>query len=202
MNDECLETAPIPQEQSDRRRDPDAHQAILDAALELARDVGYSQVTIEAIAAAAGVGKSTIYRWWDSKASLLLEALGHALHREPIPDSGDTRTDLIAIVQQTETFYVGDDSPRMVIAGLLGEMHHNPQLANDLRDRFIHPRRACYRSALERAQERGDLPPGSDLDVLLDILVAPISYRALMTGVPIPDDIATRLVDVVLGEAR
>ena len=181
------------------RRNPQSHQAILQATLDLVQDIGYTRLTIEGIAAKAGVGKSTIYRWWRSKGELVIEALANILEAEPLPDSGDTRTDLIAIVHQGIALYSDETGARTIIAGLVGDIHHDPELATALRKRFIHPRRTSNRMAITRAIERGDLPAGTDIELLIDSLVAPISYRALITDAPMTPDIATKLVDQVLG---
>ncbi len=181
------------------RRNPQSHQAILQATLDLVQDIGYTRLTIEGIAAKAGVGKSTIYRWWRSKGELVIEALADVLEAQPLPDSGDTRTDLMAIVHQGVALYSDGTGARTIIAGLVGDIHHDPELATALRERFIHPRRASNREAIARAIERGDLPADTDIELLIDNLVAPISYRALITDAPITPDIATKLVDQILG---
>lgn len=187
--------SPLP---TDRRRNPRSHQAILQATLDLVQDVGYARLTIEGIAAKAGVGKSTVYRWWRSKGELVLDALGDILEARPVPDTGDTRSDLMGIVDQAITLYSDETGARTVIAGLVGDMNHDPEVATALRDRFIHPRRAGNREVIVRAIERGDLPADTDIELLIDILVAPISYRAIITGTPIPLDIATKIVDQIL----
>jgi AcrR family transcriptional regulator len=184
-----------------RRRNVKSHQAILRATRELVRDTGYERLTIEGIAAKAGVGKSTIYRWWRSKGELVVEALAEILEAPPLPDSGDTRQDLTAIVHQAMAQYDDDTGARAVIAGLVSDMHHNPDLAKALRERLIRPRRAGNREAIERAIARGDLPAGTDIELAIDVLVAPIAYRALITDAPITGDLAVQLVDQILGPA-
>jgi AcrR family transcriptional regulator len=183
---------------TDRRRDPRSHQAILQATLDQVQDVGYARLTIEGIAAEAGVGKSTVYRWWRSKAELVLDALADILEAPPVLDTGDTRSDLMGIVHQAVTLYSDETGARTVIAGLISDMNHDPRIATALRDRFIHPRRAGNREVVARAIERGELPADTDIELVIDILVAPISYRAIVTGTPTPSDIATKLVDQIL----
>jgi AcrR family transcriptional regulator len=181
------------------RRNRQSHQAILQATLELVQDLGYTRLTIEGIAAKAGVGKSTIYRWWRSKGDLVIEALADVLEAQPLPDTGDTRTDLMAIVDQGIALYSDETGARTIIAGLVGDIHHDPELAAALRKRFIDPRRADNRAAIARAIERGDLPADTDVELLIDRLVAPVSYRALISGAAITPDISTKLVDQILG---
>jgi AcrR family transcriptional regulator len=181
------------------RRNPDSHEAILDATLDLVQEIGYARLTIEGIAAKAGVGKSTIYRWWKSKGELVIEALADVLEAQPLRATGDTRTDLMAIVNQAIALYSDETGARTIIAGLVGDIHHDPDLATALRASFIHPRRAGNREVITAAIERGDLPADTDIELLIDTLVAPISYRALITDDPIPPSIATALVDRILG---
>jgi len=183
---------------SGRRRDPRSHQAILDATLDLVEDVGYARLTIEGIAARAGVGKSTIYRWWSSKGALVIEALGEVLDPPPVPLTGDTRSELSGIVAQAMRLYSDETGARTIIAGLVADMHHDEDLRDALLDRFIRPRRAGNRVIVERAIARGDLPDGTDVELVIDRLVAPVSYRALVTWGEIGDDLPGALVDAVL----
>jgi AcrR family transcriptional regulator len=182
-----------------RRRNVKSHHAILRATRELVREAGYARLTIEGIAAKAGVGKSTIYRWWRSKGELVVEALAEVLEARPTPDSGDTRQDLTAIVHQAMALYDEETGTRAIIAGLVSDMHHNPDFAEALRKRLIRPRRTGNREAIERAIARGDLAADTDVELLIDLLAAPIAYRALITDAPITDDLANELVDRVLG---
>lgn len=205
MHDEhpipALPPAIDPAQQAARRRNVKSHRAILEATLDLVHEIGYERLTIEGIAARAGVGKSTIYRWWNSKGELVLEALAGILTAPPVPDSGDTRRDLTAIVEQAMILYSNDGDARTIIAGLVSEMNHNPDLADTLREQFIEPRRADNRETLTRAIERGDLPANTDIELLIDVLVSPVSYRALVTGAPIPPGFAEQVVDRILGES-
>ena len=179
-----------------------SHQAILEATVDLVHEIGYDRLTIEGIAARAGVGKSTIYRWWNSKGELVIEALAEILTATPVPDSGDTRRDLHAIVEQAIALYSDDTGARTIIAGLISDMNHNPDLATTLREQFIEPRRADNQEAVTRAIERGDLPTDTDIELLIDLLVAPIAYRALITDTPITPDVVIQLVDTVLGHTH
>ena len=182
-----------------RRRNVKSHEAILHATRELVGESGYGSLTIEGIAARAGVGKSTIYRWWRSKGELVAEALAEILEARPIPDSGDTRQDLTAIVHQAMVLYEEETGARAIIVGLVSDMHHNPELAEALLERLIRPRRAGNREVVKHAMARGDLPADTDVELLIDVLVAPIAYRALITDAPITDGLATQLVDRLLG---
>src|SRR5712664_3982870 len=84
---------------TERRRSIRSHQAILAATTQLLAEVGYTALTIEGVATRAGVGKATVYRWWPSKGALVIEAMNTALTMPSLPDSGDVRQDLLALVQ-------------------------------------------------------------------------------------------------------
>src|SRR5262245_26538029 len=88
-----------------RRRSHQAHDAILNATIELLREVGYSRLTVQGVAARAGVGKTTVYRWWATKPSLVIEALDRNLSVPPLQPSDDPRADIRALVQRiADTF--------------------------------------------------------------------------------------------------
>ena len=187
-----------PVQQKVRRRNVQSHQAILQATLDLVNEVGYNRLTIEGIAAKAGVGKTTIYRWWRSKGELVIEALAEILTAKPVVPSGNTRTDLTGIAEQAITLYSDETGAQTIIAGLISDMHHNPELAATLREQFIEPRRADNRDLITSAIERGDLPADTDIGLLIDRLVAPIAYRALVTGAPITPNLAATIVNQIL----
>ncbi|ONH58838.1 hypothetical protein CcI49_19070 [Frankia sp. CcI49] len=161
-----------------RNRNAAAHQAILDATEALVRERGYAAVTIEEIAARAGVGKATVYRWWPSRAYLAVELImDRWLEWGGIPDTGDTRQDLIEFSSVNFRNQIG-------IAGQVMQ-----QLAADskdalqqLRERFVKPRREMGRTILERAVRRGDLPPNADLELILDILAGVPAYQTYYAG--------------------
>src|SRR6185312_1951178 len=83
------------------RRNERSRRAVLDAALELLSETGYAALTVEAIAARAGVGKQTIYRWWPGRGAVILDALAEAGPPPPLPDTGDLRADLLLVVRAT-----------------------------------------------------------------------------------------------------
>ena len=185
-----------------RRRNVRSHEAILRATLDLVNEAGYNRLTIEGIAARAGVGKTTIYRWWQSKGELVIEALADVLTAEPVVPSGDTRKDLTGIVEQAMVLYREETGALTIIAGLISDMHHNAELASTLRAQFIEPRRANNRDLILEAIQRNDLPVDTDIELLIDRLVAPVAYRALVTGMPIDPDLAITVVDQILGSDR
>lgn len=180
-----------------RRRDPDAQGAILEATRELLLEVGYPTLTIQAVARRAGVGKSTIYRWWPTKGALVLEATAGHLEIGVVPDTGNTRKDLsIAIDQLVRTF--SDRLASIVIFAVIAHLEDDPSMARTLRDTWIYPWRRSATAALERGIDRRDLPAGTDTELLLDVLVGTVFQRTLVVAQPTTRRLADALLALVL----
>jgi len=179
-----------------RPRDARCDGAILDATLELAGAVGLGGLTMDAVAARAGVSKATIYRRWSSKEALVLDAWMASFPIESVPDTGSLTGDLIAHSRQfrdavsTGTF--GRVLPQMVAAARV-----NDELAEVYR-RLVADRRARVRVALERAVERNELPVGVDLELVQDLLIGPLFYRTLMLDEVSTDDVIAEVVAIVM----
>ncbi|MEU5989262.1 TetR/AcrR family transcriptional regulator [Spirillospora sp. NPDC047418] len=168
------------------RRRESSRQAILAATGELCRQVGYGRLTIEAIAARAGVSKKTIYRWWPSKGAVVLELLDEiATVAAAPPDTGDLAADLHSML--TEVIGMLTPPHHSPGTGVIAEALQDPDLARDLRERIIRPRIATFEQRLRRAQEAGQLHPDADLDIALDLLYGPLYHRmAFHLGMPDP----------------
>ena len=180
-----------------RPRDARAHQAIIDATLELLRTEGYARVTIEAIAAKAGVGKTTIYRRWPSKGPLVIEAISGLIHLGPMIDSGETAKDLAAFLKAVMTA-LGATLIGGTIPGLTADMANDPEVAEPFRRFIIKPKRDRLAAILDRAEARGELVGPADRELILDMLVGPILWRALLTGGTLDGEVAERIVDKVV----
>jgi AcrR family transcriptional regulator len=163
-----------------RPRSPEAHAAILRAALELAVEGGLRGLSMEAIAARAGVGKATIYRRWRSKEALFAEALGSIALNPEIPDTGSVRGDF----QAASTAAVGRMAPEAfrVLPRLLADAADDPELLEALHAALLRPRRAAIATILRRGIERGELRPDIDLDLVSDMLIGPLIARVLTSG--------------------
>ncbi|HWU06242.1 MAG TPA: TetR/AcrR family transcriptional regulator [Streptomyces sp.] len=168
-------TSPISVRRSERSR-----RATLDAALELCTEKGYRRVTVEAIAARAGVSKKTIYRWWPSKGAVLLEAFAEALiGATPFDDTGDIAADLCAHINGAVKL-VSTPPYGPAYAGILSEMHHDDSLARAVREQLVGPRFEGAVGRLRRAQEQGQIPAGADLPMAVELLYAPVYYRHVL----------------------
>lgn len=169
----------------------------MQATIELLGELGYSAVTIEGVAARAGVGKATVYRWWPSKGALVIEVLSRALGSVPPVETGDLRRDLLAAVK--DAIHTFACSPRgAVIPALAADLVTDPELAERFRSQVIWPQRAMVVGILRRAAYRGDLPTDVDADLLLDIYAGAVFYRVLLSGEPVTDDLAKQLISLLL----
>ncbi|WP_326836111.1 TetR/AcrR family transcriptional regulator [Amycolatopsis rhabdoformis] len=158
------------------RRDPEAHRAILDAAWALTTAGGWTAVSVDAIAARAGVGKRTVYRWWPGKAAVVLEAFLDHARATPVTTRATTVEGLLrAHARHFVDLYVNTELGR-VFTGLFGAAQQDPDLAARLDEHWFEPRRAPVRAAA-RELVRDD----ADVDLLLDLVFAPLHYR-LLTG--------------------
>lgn len=175
---------------------PRSAAKILGAAREVLAAHGYPALTIEAVAAAAGVGKSTIYRWWPSKEALVADALAEIFRAEEIPDLGDTGAELRYAVDMTIDNYANEDLAAALPALATGLLPH-PALMTRFRETFLHRKRENITAALERGIRRGDLPAELDTDLVQDVWAGTILYRRLMTGTPLDTDLAEHLVRLV-----
>ncbi len=178
------------------KRSEQSRMAILTAAFELTREVGYRGLTVEGIAARAGVGKQTVYRWWPTKADVLLEAgaVKADLHVS-VADHGSYRSDL-------EQF-LGDSFALLAFPGLDGllrslmaEAQIDPDFAARFRSGFLNRRRAAMAEILDRAVARGDAP-GLPAELVADVVFGVIWYRLLATERPLGESDVTPLLDLL-----
>src|SRR5580693_699748 len=144
-----------------------ARVAVLEAADDLLVERGFAGVTIEGIAARAGVAKQTIYRWWTSKTAILFDALltDAAEHFIP-PDHGDLGSDLRDHLRQIATFLTATDAGA-VCRALAGQAQHDPEVATRFEAEFLAPQRDRDRAPFLRARRRGELAPGTDIDLAI-----------------------------------
>jgi AcrR family transcriptional regulator len=180
-----------------RPREARADRAILVATLELMAERGVRDLRMDDVADRAGVGKATIYRRYRSKDELVADAVATLVSEIAIPDTGSTRSDLLALMRQAVGLYNGPLA-RGLMPALLEETRRNPELASTVRDQFLAGRRSALSAVLERGVRRGDLRRGLDLELALDVLGGAIFYRLLVTGGPIDEHLAQGVVELIL----
>jgi AcrR family transcriptional regulator len=170
---------------SKRRRNKKTHAAILAAAESLLNDRGYMNVTIEAIAAKAGAGKQTIYRWWPSKAAVYMELYSVLATRDiRLPDTGSIEQDLCELLDQLFKLF-NQTAAGPALAGLVAEAQSNRELGRFLFDELVTSRRILYRQLLERGIKRGEVRRQVDIEMAIDILCGPVWYRLLLGHAPL-----------------
>ncbi len=191
--------APAGAQSAGRPRSEEAHRAILDAALELLVEAGYSALTVEGIASRAGVGKATIYRRWASKLPLVIEAFGRLPGLEE-SDTGDLVMDLERMLcSYLEVF---SSTPLgAVVPSLAGELPHNPELS-ELFAPVVRARRQPLIRALQRGIARGEIPADTDLDLAADLIVGPITVRLFFTRAKPSPKIVPSIVRLALDGIR
>lgn len=169
---------------------------ILESALATLAEVGYARMRLDALAARAGVAKTTILRRWPSKAAIAAAALRRlALQTVDVPESGDLREDLRALLGNAVVMFA-DGAGRFVPA-MMRESGHHAEIA-DLLASVIQTRRDAYRRVLNRAIARHDLHPDIDQEVVIDLLIGPLWTRLLITRQPVSHTLVDEIVDAVL----
>ncbi|MER8104719.1 TetR/AcrR family transcriptional regulator [Kitasatospora sp. NPDC094016] len=183
-----------------RPRSEAAEQAIFAAVEDLmAGGTALSELTIEGIAAAAGVGKATIYRRWPNKEALLVDVVSRLEVPMPAPTDGTARDDLIEMIDYMRRRGLAKRS-RWVLKAALGQMQGLPDLYSAYRDRVIKPRREAGLTLIRRAMDEGVLRTDLDVELLGDMLMGPILYRSILwddSDLEDPD-LARRMVDSLL----
>ena len=173
-------------------------QAILDATRELLAERGVKGLTVEGIAARAGVAKTTIYRRYRSKDDLALAVVIDMVEQvASVPDLGDTRAELGAFVERTVTI-LGSTSMGRVMQGLVSDLAADEKLAEAFRERVVALRVAEARRLVERGVARGDLRSDADHELIHELLFGPVYYRLLLSGAPLDTTLAARVVAAVL----
>ena len=181
-----------------RPRSSETEQAILQATRELLVEAGVQGLTVEKVAARAGVAKTTIYRRWRDKDELALAVVLDMVEQVvQLPELGDTRKELLAFVNAAVEV-LGSTLMGRVMQGLVSDLATDPELAQAFRERVVSVRDAEVERLVERGVRRGDLRADTDPMTAHDLLIGPVYYRLLLTGQPLDRAFAKRTVDAVL----
>jgi AcrR family transcriptional regulator len=184
-----------------RPRSEEARLSILRSTLKLLARKGFSEFTIEAVAAHASVGKATVYRWWPDKAALIADAFASSttskLH---FPDTGSVRTDMSQ--QMRQLVKILRSRRGRIVSAMLGAGQSDSSLTAAFRERFLKPRRKEAYATLRRAIVRGQLRKNVDLDLLLDSLYGPIYMRFLIGHGTLTSEFVEGLCELTLGGDR
>ena len=177
---------------------PDKTDAIVAAFYDELAESGHEKLTMDRVAARAGVGKAALYRRWRSKEQMIAELVAAMGDDEdaPAPDLGSLRDDLYAWF--ADAVALGNDPLlRQVMAYVIAMARSSPELIEAMR-RVPRPDRDSGRVILQRAIDRGELAPGTDLEIALDIITGPIWRRVMIAGDTLDMDYAKRITAMVL----
>jgi AcrR family transcriptional regulator len=189
----------IAEARAGRPRDPAVDVAILDATADAFVQAGYAGVSIEGVAARAGVSKATIYRRYADKAELVVDAVRcGAKVDDQLVDTGDLRADLKAMMTSLFERLRGEQGPLLLT--FAAERIRNPELASTFDRVVVGKKREHIRHLLHSAAARGELAPGIDLDLIAEVPAAVLWHHALH-GLGFPDDLPDRILALVLGPA-
>ena len=183
-----------------RPRDPQVDRDILTATIELLGEDGFDGLSIEAVAARAGVGKTTVYRRWPSKIPLVVDALTAMKAPTPTAVAEDLPT-RDALVRAMGGFTKPHEGTSRVLAGLVDAMSRNEELAERVRAVLVTERQRVLVDVIERGKRRGEIRPDVDASVMVDLLGGPVVLRRLITGAPVNQRLAHAIVDLVLDGA-
>jgi AcrR family transcriptional regulator len=178
------------------RVEGDREQEIFDATLQVLEEVGYDRMTMDAVAEAARASKATLYRRWNGKVALVIDALQSVKGPQEVVDTGSLRGDLLA------TFCgdggLTDRRAVAIFASVLTAISRNAEFAAAFRERFIAPKAAIGRAIFERARARGELREGLDLDLIAPALAGICLHRMFLMGLPPDQDVIARVVDQII----
>jgi AcrR family transcriptional regulator len=184
-----------------RPRSQEARLAILRSTLKLLGENGFSDLSIEGVAAHANVGKATVYRWWPDKAALITDAFASSTGRNlHFPDTGSVYTDMNQQMRQVVKIFRSRRG--RILSAILAAGQSDRDVIAAFRERFMKPRRQEAYATLQRGIQRGELRKDVDMDVLLDSLYGPIYMRFLIRHDKLTPGFVDSLCELVLAGAR
>lgn len=183
-----------------RKRDHTRDAAILDAALEVLAEVGYTGMTMDMVAVRAKAGKATVYRRWSSKSDLVLDAVARMkramVDLDRLPDTGTLRGDLLGLIRPV-SLAEGEHRLR-VMAGLTSLLAHDAELADAVNAVVNEPWVDAYRVLFHRAIDRGEIAIPADIETVLHVVPSMVAFRVLIQRRPFDRDYLVSLIDGVL----
>ena len=180
-----------------RPRSNEARQAILKSALELLDEVGFGSLSIEGVAARAGVGKATVYRWWKHKAEIVMEAFLTKVQPELDFPPGELFEEALRNqLLRVSRIFASKMGP--VIGTVIGAGQSEPELLRDFYRNWVEPRRTHARKMLQEAVDRGEVRSDVPPDVILDLLYGAMYFRLLVRKDRIDKAYAESIANIVM----
>jgi AcrR family transcriptional regulator len=172
-----------PRKSPGRPRSQQSHQAMLLATLELLAEVGFEAISMDGIAARAGVGKTTIYRRYSSKEELIADAIESLRQDVVLPDTGDLSRDLEVLVESAAQITL---SPlgRQTVAMIISNASRNPQFAQIYWQKYLNPRREAFAQVINRAKTRNQVPVDLDAGLAFDMISGIMLYALMFQPTP------------------
>lgn len=193
--------AAAPRAARGRPRNLQLRQAVLDAARELLEQAGPSGVTMEAVAAKAGVGKPTVYRWWPNRHAVTMDALMASTAKDKPPRSSSSPLRALSRQLKMVVHTLSSRTGRNVTT-LIAAADPDTELSKTFRNHFILSRRDEGRALLEKAAEAGEIRPDADLEIALDQIYGPLFFRMLMGHAPLDEGFVDGLIASLLSGLR
>jgi AcrR family transcriptional regulator len=172
----------------------EAHERVLNAAFDLIAERGIEATSMDAIAAASGVSKATVYKHWASKDALLIDVIRQQPANYPTFDSGDPRADLVALLRHL-AHRARPERMARIWPRVIGYAATNPKFARALQEYVFQPRRAAVLRVLAEAAEKSGLRKDVDPELAMDLLIGPIMHRRFADEKGMPKDLPERVVD-------
>lgn len=165
-----------------RPRSVASHQAMLKATLALLSEVGFEAMSIEAIAARAGVGKTTIYRRYNSKDELVADAIESIREEIVIPNTGNLWNDINALIENAAQITL-TPLGRQAVAMIISSASSNPGFAQIYWEKYLHPRRQAFAIVIERAKARDEVSKDLDAGLVFDTMSGIMLYALIFPPV-------------------
>jgi AcrR family transcriptional regulator len=179
-----------------RPRSEEARKAILESTLELLKQSGFADLSIESIASHAGVGKATVYRWWPNKGGLVMDAFVSVAEQElSFPPSGPVEKAIREQMKKWSSIFGGPLG--RIIAAVIGAGQSQPEMLEAFQNYYVEPRRREARELLKQAMKNGELRPDLDPNLILDILYGPLYFRLLIQSGPLTLAFIDQVFDIV-----
>jgi AcrR family transcriptional regulator len=179
-----------------RPRSEEARRKVLAAATDIIIERGATNLSIEEVAARSGVAKTTIYRHWPERASLIVDTARATFAHVGTPDTGSLRGDLEAYFESMIRADLSGKAGKLIPC-LIDAAARDPEI-DMLMDRYSLERQQPVMAIVARAQERGELPPVLDRDVIIGTVVGPIAFRKALQRRPVDAAYVAKCLDVVL----
>jgi AcrR family transcriptional regulator len=196
-----MSSAPKPRPRG-RPRSEAAEQAVMDAVYEFLQERSVRELTMEGIAERANVGKPTLYKWWPSKAALVMAVLQERLV-PPKPESISAKTAEEAIRARMHRIVRAFNGMfGKVFADLIAEGQNDPRLLGELYERHLGPRREALQAEIERGKQSGEFYADVDAELLVDSLIGPVYYRLLMKSAPLTEAYVDQLIAQLMQGTR